>query len=159
MTKSATIRARMDPTLKEEAEAILSELGLSTTQALTLFYQQIRLNRGIPFDVRLPKGMPDSNRSGHPVSLDIPFPAHEKRAVMEQNIAAFKAMHAELLKQYVGQHVAIYDGELVDHDSDPVALIQRTRENYPDQVVLRRKVTHDPEQELRIRHPRFERDS
>ncbi|MCB0085296.1 MAG: type II toxin-antitoxin system RelB/DinJ family antitoxin, partial [Caldilineaceae bacterium] len=35
MTKSAMIRARMDPHLKEEAESILEELGISTTQALT----------------------------------------------------------------------------------------------------------------------------
>ncbi|MFN8490983.1 MAG: type II toxin-antitoxin system RelB/DinJ family antitoxin [Caldilineaceae bacterium] len=53
MTKSATIRARMDPRLKEEAEAILAALGISTTQALTIFYQQIRLNKGIPFAVQL----------------------------------------------------------------------------------------------------------
>ena len=54
MTKSAMIRARIDPTLKEEAEAILQELGLSTSQALTLFYQQVRLSKGLPFEVRLP---------------------------------------------------------------------------------------------------------
>ncbi|MEZ4706432.1 MAG: type II toxin-antitoxin system RelB/DinJ family antitoxin [Caldilineaceae bacterium] len=54
MTKSAMIRARMDPHLKNEVEAILGELGLSTTQALTLFYQQIRLTRGLPFEVRIP---------------------------------------------------------------------------------------------------------
>lgn len=159
MTKSATIRARMDPTLKDEAEAILSELGLSTTQALTLFYQQIRLNRGIPFDVRLPKEMPESNSSGHPISLDTSFPVHEKRAIMEQNAAAYKAMHPQLLEQYADQHVAIYDGELVDHDSDPTALLRRISANYPDQIVLRRKVTQEPERELRIRHPLFERDS
>ncbi len=54
MSKTAMIRARVDPTLKEEAEAILQALGLSTTQAITLFYQQVRLSRGLPFDLRLP---------------------------------------------------------------------------------------------------------
>lgn len=54
MTKSAMIRARVDSTLKEEVEEILQELGLSTTQAITLFYQQIRLSKGLPFEVRLP---------------------------------------------------------------------------------------------------------
>ena len=54
MTQSAMIRARIDPTLKDEVEAILQELGLSTTQALILFYQQIRLSKGLPFEVRLP---------------------------------------------------------------------------------------------------------
>ena len=54
MPKSASIHARIKPELKEEAEAILKELGLNATQAITLFYQQIRLNRGIPFAVRVP---------------------------------------------------------------------------------------------------------
>jgi DNA-damage-inducible protein J len=48
------IRARIDPTLKAEVEVILHELGLSTTQAILLFYQQIRLSQGLPFEVRLP---------------------------------------------------------------------------------------------------------
>jgi len=54
MRKSASIHARIQPELKEEAEALLKELGLNATQAITLFYQQIRLTRGLPFVVRVP---------------------------------------------------------------------------------------------------------
>lgn len=54
MSKSETIRARVEPDVKEEAEAVLHELGLSPSQALTLFYRQIALRRGLPFDVRIP---------------------------------------------------------------------------------------------------------
>lgn len=54
MAKSASIHARIEPELKEEAEAILKELGLNATQAITLFYQQIRLTRGLPFVLRVP---------------------------------------------------------------------------------------------------------
>jgi DNA-damage-inducible protein J len=54
MAKEAMIRARIEPRLKEEAEDILRQLGLSTTEALTLFYHQIRLNQGLPFEIRLP---------------------------------------------------------------------------------------------------------
>jgi DNA-damage-inducible protein J len=54
MNKSAMIRARVDPILKEEAESIFEELGLSTTQAITLFYQQVKWYRGLPFEVRVP---------------------------------------------------------------------------------------------------------
>jgi DNA-damage-inducible protein J len=54
MSKTAMIRARVDPILKEEVETILQTIGLSTTQAITLFYQQVRLSRGLPFDLRLP---------------------------------------------------------------------------------------------------------
>ena len=54
MLKSAMIRARMDPVLKEEVERLFEELGLTTTQAITLFYQQVKLNQGLPFPVRVP---------------------------------------------------------------------------------------------------------
>lgn len=155
MTKSAMIRARVDPQLKDEAEAILRELGVSTTQALTLFYQQIRLQKGIPFDIRLPdnRGELTSAAAAHSFA---PFPVDANRSAMEQNVEAYQAMHGELVGRYLGQYVAICDGRLVDHDPDPVALLQRVRARYPDQVVLRQKVERTPERELRIRHPVIE---
>ena len=53
-TKTEAIRARVEPQLKHEAEAILKALGLSATDAITMFYRQVTLRRGLPFDVRLP---------------------------------------------------------------------------------------------------------
>ncbi len=57
MSKTATVRARLEPGLKESAEEILSRLGLSTTQAITLFFRQIEMNEGLPFDVRIPSAL------------------------------------------------------------------------------------------------------
>jgi DNA-damage-inducible protein J len=54
MAKEATARARMDAALKEEAEGILAECGLNATQGINLFYRQVVLHRGLPFDVRIP---------------------------------------------------------------------------------------------------------
>ncbi|MFN3347418.1 type II toxin-antitoxin system RelB/DinJ family antitoxin [Pseudorhodoplanes sp.] len=54
MSKSAMIRARMEPDLKEEAEQVLAKVGLSPTEAIRLFYRQISLRGGLPFEVRLP---------------------------------------------------------------------------------------------------------
>lgn len=54
MAKTAMIRARMEPSLKENVENIFNKIGLSTTEAITLFYQQIVLNRGIPFELKIP---------------------------------------------------------------------------------------------------------
>jgi DNA-damage-inducible protein J len=54
MAKEATARARMDAHLKEEAERILAECGLSATQGINLFYRQIVLHHGVPFDVKIP---------------------------------------------------------------------------------------------------------
>ena len=54
MTKSATINSRIEPELKANAEAILANLGLTTSEAITLFYKQIELNAGLPFEVKIP---------------------------------------------------------------------------------------------------------
>ncbi|MCY3805174.1 MAG: type II toxin-antitoxin system RelB/DinJ family antitoxin [bacterium] len=54
MAKTATVRARVEPELKHHAEQCFSELGLTTTEAITLFYRQVTLHGGLPFAVRLP---------------------------------------------------------------------------------------------------------
>lgn len=54
MAKSTMIHARIEPTLKTDAETMLKELGLNMTQAITLFLQQVKLQRGLPFEVKLP---------------------------------------------------------------------------------------------------------
>ena len=54
MKKPSTIRARMEPDLKDKAEYVFRKLGLTTTQALTLFYKQVELRNGLPFDVAIP---------------------------------------------------------------------------------------------------------
>ena len=54
MPKTAVISARIDPELKYSAEEVFKELGLTATQAITLFYKQVELERGLPFAVRLP---------------------------------------------------------------------------------------------------------
>jgi DNA-damage-inducible protein J len=57
MSKSAMIRARVEPDLKERAESTLEKLGLSPTAAITLFYRQIVQRRGLPFEVRIPNAV------------------------------------------------------------------------------------------------------
>ena len=55
MAKTEIICARMEPELKQEAEKIFSALGLSPTQAITLFYKQVTFYHGLPFTVRIPE--------------------------------------------------------------------------------------------------------
>jgi len=57
MNKTATIRARVEPTLKNKAEHIFNELGLTTTQAITLFYKQVALRNGLPFEIVIPSAI------------------------------------------------------------------------------------------------------
>ena len=54
MTLDATVRARVDIHLKEEVEEILKEIGLSTSQAITLFLKRIKYEKGIPFELKVP---------------------------------------------------------------------------------------------------------
>ena len=54
MSKSAMVRARLEPELKEHAEKIFRQLGLSVTQAITLFYKQVEIRNGLPFNMVIP---------------------------------------------------------------------------------------------------------
>ena len=54
MTNSSAVYARIDKNLKENAEAILSQLGVTPSSIIQMLYSQIILTHGIPFDVRLP---------------------------------------------------------------------------------------------------------
>lgn len=54
MAKTANLYARIEPGVKEEAESILSALGIPASNAITMFYKQIILQRGLPFDVKIP---------------------------------------------------------------------------------------------------------
>lgn len=58
MAKSASVYARIDPMLKEQAENILSALGIPTSNAIDMFFKQIVLKKGLPFEVRLPYEKP-----------------------------------------------------------------------------------------------------
>ena len=57
MGKTANIRARVEPGLKTEVESILSDLGLTVSETVHLLYRQIKLQRGLPFDVRIPNAL------------------------------------------------------------------------------------------------------
>jgi DNA-damage-inducible protein J len=48
------IQARIEPALKDAAEAIFKKLGLSSTEAIRLFYRQVELREGLPFPVEIP---------------------------------------------------------------------------------------------------------
>ncbi len=57
MAKTANLYARIEPELKEQAESILATLGIPASNAINMFYKQIVLQRGLPFDVKLPQSM------------------------------------------------------------------------------------------------------
>ena len=54
VSKTTTIRARIEPALKTEVESILGKLGLTASETIHLLYRQIKLRRGLPFEVKIP---------------------------------------------------------------------------------------------------------
>jgi len=54
MSKTDRIEARIDPTLKQAAEAVFAKLGMSPSDAIRIFYKQVKLHQGLPFEVRIP---------------------------------------------------------------------------------------------------------
>ena len=70
-TRTEMVRARISPELKASAEGILSSLGMNPSQAIVLFYKQIELHNGLPFDLRIP-----------------PRPLHNMAAMTDDQLAA-----------------------------------------------------------------------
>ena len=57
MAKTSTISARIDPNLKKRAEQVFRELGLTSSQAITLFYKQVELQQELPFIMKIPNSL------------------------------------------------------------------------------------------------------
>jgi hypothetical protein len=86
------------------------------------------------------------------------FPAvyvHPQRERMLEEQAAYERQRDAILAQYDGQYVAVYGGEVIDHDADEMALVRRIQARYPHEIVHLRLATRKPQPELRVRSPRF----
>jgi hypothetical protein len=79
----------------------------------------------------------------------------EREAAMAREEAAYRAMHQELVRRYLGQHVAIYEGKLVDCDQDGVSLCLRVRKKYPGKFVLITPVEKKAEESCVVYSPRL----
>jgi DNA-damage-inducible protein J len=54
MSKTERIEARIEPELKQAAESVFAKLGISPSDAIRIFYKQVELYQGLPFEVRIP---------------------------------------------------------------------------------------------------------
>ncbi len=54
MSKTSTVRARIEPNLKRDVERLFHKVGLTTTEAINIFYRQVKLRHGLPFQVVVP---------------------------------------------------------------------------------------------------------
>ena len=57
-TRTDTVRARIAPELKNSVEGIFSSLGMNSSQAIVLFFKQVELHNGLPFEVKIPPKPP-----------------------------------------------------------------------------------------------------
>lgn len=58
MAKTSNLYVRIEPALKEQAEQILDALGIAPSSAINMFYKQIVMQRGLPFEVKIPQHVP-----------------------------------------------------------------------------------------------------
>jgi DNA-damage-inducible protein J len=76
MSLDATVRARIDSSLKKDVEEIFNDIGINTSQAITIFLKKVQRERGIPFQLKVPneetvKAMNEAkNNEGEMISLD-----------------------------------------------------------------------------------------
>lgn len=57
MAKTATIQTRVDPEIKRNAQKVLDTLNISMSEAISIYLTQITLNKGIPFEIRIPNDL------------------------------------------------------------------------------------------------------
>ncbi|MBR1567360.1 MAG: type II toxin-antitoxin system RelB/DinJ family antitoxin [Lachnospiraceae bacterium] len=89
MAKTANLYARIEPDVKEQAESILSALGIPASNAINMFYKQIILQRGLPFEVKMPtRGMVDATELSYA----------EMDAELEKGYADMKAGRTKSVK-------------------------------------------------------------
>lgn len=79
----------------------------------------------------------------------------QKREQMEQEQNAFRRQHNQLLNDYQGEYVAMYQGKVIDHDGDRLKLVARIDEKYANDVVLIKQVSDKPDDLLHMRSPRL----
>lgn len=80
-----------------------------------------------------------------------------RREKIQAETEAFSAQHVRLKEAYLGEYVAMHQGEVIDHDPDLRTLHLRVYERLGHTAVLLKKVTDDSERELTFRSPRLER--
>lgn len=86
-TKNATVLARVEPEVKEQAESIMSKLGVPASVVINMLYKQIIMTKSIPFSLSLPK---------EPITLDS-MTTEEFDSIMENGLKQAKSDQSRLV--------------------------------------------------------------
>ena len=79
----------------------------------------------------------------------------EAEQKIEREEQHYRAQHAELLLRYASQFIAMHEGQVVDYDTDELALFLRIRQRFPMIGVLIKHVTDKVEEVWMVRSPRL----
>lgn len=102
--KSSNVAARVEPEVKEKAEAILSQLGISASNGINMFYRQVILWNGLPFRPSIPSSSPKSLQEITREEFDAKMARGLAQARAGEGIAAdefFDALEQEIIRDYV----------------------------------------------------------
>lgn len=126
----------------------MMEITLTVKEALYERFREMAEKRNQPIEKVMEEKLAESlgEESSHAQSADL----------MEIEMAAYEAMHSNLVKQYLGEFVAITDGQLVDHDEEPNILMRRLRNSYPKTKVIHvTKVRPTIQRTIVVRSPKI----
>jgi len=102
--KSSNVTARVEPEIKERAETILSNLGISASSGINMFYRQIILWNGLPFRPAIPTSRPVSLEEMTKEEFDAKMARGLAQAENGEGVPAdefFDALEQEIMKAYV----------------------------------------------------------
>ena len=102
--KSSNVTARVEPEIKEQAEAILAQLGISASSGINMFYRQIVMWNGLPFRPSIPTSRPHSLEEMTEEEFDAKMARGLAEAKAGQGIPAddfFESLREEILQSYV----------------------------------------------------------
>jgi len=99
MANTSAIYARIDNGLKENAEKILSQLGISPSSAIQMFYSQIVLTKGLPLNLHLPQAVPTAIGNMSRAELDAEL-AKGMESLKSDKTYTADEVDAELAKEF-----------------------------------------------------------
>ena len=99
MANTKAVYARIDSKLKEDAEKILEQVGLTPSAAISMFYKQITMRKGLPFEVRVAYEPPvDFNKlSEEEIAKEIQKGLDD---VKNGKVSSLEKVDAELFEEY-----------------------------------------------------------
>jgi hypothetical protein len=128
---------------------MVEQITISISQTLYRRARELARSRNRPVDDVLVELLDQALPPDEKVEVD------EEETAVKREMQAYITMHPMLKEKYLGQHVAIYRGELIDVDKDYGALYQRIDSQYPDQFVWLATIEEEAMPTLAFRSPRL----